>query len=196
MELRLGILGSGNGSNFQAIADAITLGHLRANIVLVASDFSDAHILTRAKNLGLPVFATPPSKFKTKLEPEIESALAAEMVKAGANILILAGFMRVVKKSLLDAFPNRIINIHPSLLPAFPGLKAWEQAFQAGVSETGCTVHLVNEQIDAGKILGQTKVPILPGDTPASLHERIHAAEHRLFPEILRKIAEDIIPLP
>lgn len=196
MELKLGILGSGNGSNFQAIADAINASRLRARIVLVGSDFADAHILTRAKKLALPTYATQPSKFKTKLEPEIESALAAEMVKAGTNVLILAGFMRVIKKPLLDAFPNRIINIHPSLLPAFPGLHSWEQALRAGVAETGCTVHLVNDQIDAGQILGQSKVPVLPGDTAESLHQRIHAAEHNLFPEVLQKIAEGEISLP
>jgi len=107
--------------------------------------------------------------------------------------VVLAGYMRVVKAPLLKAFPNRILNIHPSLLPQFKGLEAWKQAIEAGVTESGCTVHLVNEELDGGNILGQTRIPVLPGETPESLHARIQIEEHRLYPEILNKIAHQEI---
>lgn len=190
--LRLGVLGSGRGSNFVAIANAIDAGTLAAEIVLVASDFADAPILAEAKRRGLPVYACPPSRFKTKLEPEIETELARQLQLAGADYVILAGFMRVVKPPLLETFPQRIINIHPSLLPAFPGLRSWEQALNAGVSETGCTVHWVDANIDSGPILGQARVPILPGDTAETVHARIQVEEHKLFPEVLQKLAQKL----
>lgn len=185
--MKLGILGSGKGSNFVAIADEIDAGKLNAQIVLVASDKSDAYILTEAKNRNLPTFACPPSQFKTKLEPQIETQLADELKKAGVELIVLAGYMRVVKKPLLEHF--KIINIHPSLLPKFPGLHAWEQALNAGEKETGCTVHWVDDGVDTGPIIEQAKVPILPNDTPSSLHQRIQKAEHQLLPEVLRRLA-------
>jgi phosphoribosylglycinamide formyltransferase-1 len=187
--LRLGILGSGRGSNFIAIADAIDAGTLPATIALVGSDHAHAPMLAEAKRRQLPTYACPASAFKTKLEPELEHALADALVAANVDIVVLAGYLRVVKAPLLSRFPNRIINIHPSLLPAFPGLKAWEQALNAGVPETGCTVHWVDEKIDHGPILGQEKVPILPHDTPETLHARIQEAEHRLYPRILATLA-------
>lgn len=192
--LRLGILGSGRGSNFIAIAEAIRRGELPATIVLVASDFANAPIVAEAVKRGLPTYACPPSHFRTKLEPEIETALAEQLRKADAELVVLAGFMRVVKAPLLDSFPNRIINIHPSLLPAFPGLHAWEQALKAGVRETGCTVHRVNAVVDGGDILAQTRVPILPDDTPESLHQRIQKEEHLLLPKVILNIAEGRAP--
>lgn len=195
MSLKLGILGSGRGSNFVAIADSILLGRLAAKIVLVASDLADAPILAEAKKRGLPTYACPAGEFKTKLEPEIETKLAEKLLKAGADYIVLAGFMRVVKKPLLEKFPNKIINIHPSLLPKFPGLKAWEQALLAGEKETGCTVHWVNEELDGGKIIAQAKVPILPDDTEESLHKRIQVEEHKLLPEVIRKLANNYAEL-
>lgn len=188
MALKLGILGSGKGSNFVSIAEAIQKGTLDAEVVLVGSDFADALILSHAAKFGFATYACPPSQFKTKLEPEIETQLAHELKKAGTELLVLAGFMRVLKRPLLDTFAGKIINIHPSLLPAFPGLKAWEQAWKAQVPETGCTVHLVNDQIDAGRILGQIKVPVQADDTPETLHARIQKAEHTLFPQVLQDI--------
>jgi phosphoribosylglycinamide formyltransferase-1 len=185
---RLAILGSGRGSNFVALQEAILEGRLDAEIVLVASDQPDAPILARATAFGLPTATLLPSPFKTKLSPEGDLALVELLRKHRAEWVILAGYMRVVKAPLLQAFPNRVINIHPSLLPAFKGLHAWEQALTAGVTETGCTVHFVNEEVDGGAIIAQERVPVLPGDTAASLHARIQAAEHRLFPEALRKI--------
>jgi phosphoribosylglycinamide formyltransferase-1 len=185
---RLAILGSGQGTNFVALQEAILAGQLEAQVVLVASDKPTAPILTRAMGFGLPIATLLPSPFKTKLSPEGELALVDLLQKYGAEWVILAGYMRVVKEPLLRAFPNRVINIHPSLLPAFKGLRAWEQALAAGVSESGCTVHFVNEEVDGGAIIAQERVPVLPGDTPDSLHARIQVAEHRLFPAALQSL--------
>ena len=185
---RLAVLGSGKGSNFLAIQEAIIAGKLDAQIVLVASDLPDAIILSKAAAFGLPTATLPPSPFRTKLSPEGEVALVELLQKHAVEWVILAGYMRVVKEPLLSAFSNRIINIHPSLLPAFKGLRAWEQALTAGVPETGCTVHFVNRDIDAGEIIAQCRVPILPGDTPETLHARIQIAEHELYPSALAKV--------
>lgn len=185
---RLAVLGSGKGSNFVALHEAILAGKLDAKIVLVASDMPDAVILSRAKAFGLPTATLLPSSFKTKLSPEGELALVDLLKKHEAEWVVLAGYMRVVKDPLLDAFPNRVINIHPSLLPAFKGLRAWEQALTAGVAETGCTVHFVNRDIDAGEIIAQQRVPVLAGDTPETLHARIQVAEHELYPAALGKV--------
>jgi len=188
-KLRLGVLGSGKGSNYLAIQEAIAAGKLAADVVLVVSDREKAGILAHARSFGVPARALPPSRFRTKLEPALESTLVEWLKAAEAEWVVLAGYMRVLKDPMLRAFPNRIVNIHPSLLPAFRGLEAWKQALDAGVAVTGCTIHLVNSEIDAGSILGQREVPVLPGDTSASLHARIQAAEHELYPEILQKIA-------
>jgi phosphoribosylglycinamide formyltransferase-1 len=185
---RLAVLGSGQGTNFVALQEAILAGQLDAEIVIVASDKTDAPILARAAAFGLPIATLPPSPFKTKLSPEGELALVDLLQKHDAQWVILAGYMRVVKEPLLRAFPDCIINIHPSLLPAFKGLRAWEQALAAGVSESGCTVHFVNEEVDGGAIIAQERVPILPTDTPEMLHARIQVAEHRLFPAALQRL--------
>jgi phosphoribosylglycinamide formyltransferase-1 len=185
---RVAVLGSGKGSNFVALHEAIAAGRLDATIVLVASDLPDAPILARAASLGLPTATLLPSPFKTKLTPEGDLALVGILRQHGAEWVVLAGYMRVVKEPLLSAFPNRIINIHPSLLPAFKGLRAWEQALAAGKTETGCTVHFVNAEVDGGAIIAQQRVPVLPGDTAESLHARIQAAEHELYPAALRKV--------
>jgi phosphoribosylglycinamide formyltransferase 1 len=185
---RLAILGSGKGSNFVALQEAIAEKRLAARIVLVVSDLPDALILARAREFGLPVATLPPSPFRTKLGPEGEEALVRLLRENAVDWVILAGYMRVVKQPLLGAFPDRIINIHPSLLPAFKGLRAWEQALAAGVKETGCTVHFVNQDVDAGRIIAQKTVPVLPGDTPETLHARIQVAEHELFPAALGKV--------
>jgi phosphoribosylglycinamide formyltransferase-1 len=182
---RLAVLGSGKGSNFVAIQEAIQAGRLNARIELVISDQPGAPILAKAAAFGLATATLPLSPFRTKLSPEGEEALVGLLQWHRIEWVILAGYMRVVKEPLLSAFANRIINIHPSLLPAFKGLKAWEQALAAGVRETGCTVHFVNRDIDAGEIIAQQSVPVLDGDTPESLHARIQAAEHELYPAAL-----------
>jgi phosphoribosylglycinamide formyltransferase-1 len=187
--LRLGILGSGKGSNARSILEAIAAGTLDAEVVLILSDIEGAGILALGGQYGVPARFLDPGKFRTKLEPAAEAEMARQFREAGAEIILGAGFMRILKAPMLEAFPNRIINIHPSLLPNFPGLAAWEQALEAGAGKTGCTVHLMDSGIDTGRILGQREVPVLPGDTAESLHARIQVAEHELYPEILRGIA-------
>lgn len=189
--LKIAVLGSGKGSNFIALSERIQTQKLPIEIVLVASDQQDAGIITYAETQGYTVYTCPPSQFKTKLEPEIEQSLADAISVSGAELVVLAGFMRVIKRPLLDAFPGRIINIHPSLLPAFKGLKAWEQALAAGVTETGCTVHWVDDSLDGGAVIAQKKVPVLAEDTPESLHQRIQVQEHLLLPEVIEQLAQN-----
>ena len=187
--LVLGVLGSGRGSNFAAIADAIAAGTLDARVGVVISDVPDAGILTLAERYGVPAMFLPPGRFKTKLEPEREQELAAVLRSYGVGLVVLAGYMRLLKEPLIGAFPGRIVNIHPSLLPKFPGLAAWQQALEAGETETGCTVHRVDLGMDTGPILAQARVPILPGDTSDTLHARIQEAEHALYPEVVGRFA-------
>lgn len=185
----LGILGSGSGSNMQAILDAIDDGSLDARIALVLSDQPGAFILERARRRGIETGLIDCGGFRSKFPEEAQEQTAARLKDAGVELICLAGFLRLVKRPLLDAFPGRILNIHPSLLPAFPGLESWKQALEAGATESGCTVHLVDAGMDTGAILLQERVPILPGDSPDSLHARIQAAEHRLYPAAIRHIA-------
>jgi len=129
----------------------------------------------------------PPGKFRTRLEPTVETELVKMLKAAGVELVALAGFMRVLKEPMLNAFPRRIINLHPSLLPKFPGMEAWKQALDAGENSTGCTVHFVDSGIDTGEIIAQREVPVLPNDTPESLHARIQIAERELYPEVIRQ---------
>jgi phosphoribosylglycinamide formyltransferase-1 len=189
--LKLGVLGSGKGSNFRAIADAIARGELDAEVRIVISDVADAGILTLAREHGIPAAHLPPGRFKSKLEPEQEERLAQMLREAGVELVVLAGYMRMVKSPLLDAFPRRIINIHPSLLPEFPGLEAWRQAVDARASKSGCTVHFVDAGMDTGEIIAQSEVPVLPDDTAETLHARIQIAEHKLYPAVLAQLAAE-----
>jgi phosphoribosylglycinamide formyltransferase 1 len=186
---RLGVLGSGKGSNFVAIADAVAAGKIPADIVAVLSDVEGAGILAGARGRKLPAQFIPPGKFRTKLDEDAERAFVAALQSARVDLVVLAGFMRVLKGDFLRAFEGRIVNIHPSLLPSFPGLEAWKQALEHGVKVTGCTVHFVDAGVDAGPIIGQQTVPVLDNDTPDSLHQRIHAAEHQLYPECVAALA-------
>jgi phosphoribosylglycinamide formyltransferase-1 len=188
--MRIAVLGSGKGSNFLAIHWAIKEGRLDAEIVLVVSDCEGAGIVKAARELGYVCWVIPPSRYKTRLEEELEEELVRRLANAGCEWVVLAGYMRVVKEPLLRAYRGRIVNIHPSLLPDFKGLKAWRQALDAGVKVTGCTVHRVDESIDGGEILGQMKVEVVAGDTEESLYERIQRAEHVLYPEVLQAISE------
>ncbi len=172
----------------QAILDAIDAGQLDAQIALVLSDNPDAFILERARRRGIPTGVIDCRGFRTKFPDDSQAETAALLQAAGIDLVCLAGFLRLVKRPLLDAFPNKIINIHPSLLPAFPGLRSWQQALDAGATETGCTVHQVDDGMDTGPILLQERVPILPGDTSDSLHARIQIVEHRLYPAAIRLI--------
>lgn len=184
----IAVLGSGKGSNFQAIADAIARGELDARIVCVMANVADAFILKRAAKLGIPAEFINPAPFKTKLDGEAELKVIERLQHYGADLLALAGFMMIVKQRLLAAYAGRIINIHPSLLPAFPGLEAWKQALDYGVKITGCTVHCVDAGMDTGPIILQKAVPILDHDTPETLHARIQEQEHLAYPEAIRLI--------
>lgn len=186
----LGILGSGSGSNMQAILDAIDSGTLDARIALVLSDNPGAYILERAQKRGIPTGVIDCRGFKTKFPEEAQQETADRLREAGVELVCLAGFLRLVRHPLLDAFPERIINIHPSLLPAFPGLESWKQALEAGVSETGCTVHFVDDGMDTGPVIVQEKIPVLTDDTASTLHARIQVVEHRLYPEAIRRVAQ------
>jgi phosphoribosylglycinamide formyltransferase 1 len=187
--LRLGVLGSGKGSNFRAIMEQIDDGRLDAEVRIVISDVENAGILSLARDFQIPGLYVQPGRFRAKLEPEIEEDVVRLLHEASVELVVLAGFMRIVKQPVLRAFPGRIINIHPSLLPKFPGLEAWKQALAAGETVTGCTVHYVDAGVDTGKILAQKTVPILPDDTPERLHARIQTAEHDLLPTALAEIA-------
>jgi phosphoribosylglycinamide formyltransferase-1 len=185
--LPIGVLGSGKGSNCRAILERIRSGDLAAEVRLVVSDVLNASILDMAREFGVPNAYLPPGRFRTRLEPEIEEQLVQMLRDAGVDLVVLAGFMRVLHEPMLKAFPRRIINIHPSLLPKFPGLEAWKQALVARERVTGCTVHYVDERIDHGQILGQRKVKILPNDTAESLHAKIQLLEHELYPAVIAK---------
>jgi len=188
-KLRLGVLGSGKGSNYRAIQEAILHGELAAEARLVISDVEGAGILDAARRYAVRAEYVAPGRFRTKLEPEAEERVVKLLREAGVELVVLAGYMRMIKEPLLEAYPGRIINIHPSLLPAFPGLDAWKQALAAGVAETGCTVHYVDRGMDTGPIIAQRRVPVLPGDTAETLHARIQVAEHEVYPEVVRRIA-------
>jgi phosphoribosylglycinamide formyltransferase-1 len=188
--LRLGVLGSGKGSNFRAIIEKIVDGRLNAEVRIVISDVENSGILSLARDFQVPGLYVRPGRFRTRLEPEIEEDIVRLLLEADVELVVLAGFMRIVKKPLLEAFPRKIINIHPSLLPKFPGLEAWKQAMAAGEKVTGCTVHYVDAEVDRGETLGTETVPILPEDTPEILHARIQLSEHVLLPAVIAGIAE------
>lgn len=182
MSLRLAVLGSGSGSNCQSIFNAIDDGRLDAEVVLVLSDHADARILERARLRGVPAEVMDCAGYKNKFPLEEQERVAQKLTELKVDLVCLAGFMRLVKEPLLRAFPNRILNIHPALLPNFPGVEAWTQALQAGVRQTGCTVHYVDAGMDSGEIIMQAFVPVLPDDTPETLHARIQVQEHILYP--------------
>jgi phosphoribosylglycinamide formyltransferase-1 len=186
---RIGVLGSGKGSNFVAVADACRAGSVPAEVALVLSDVAEAGILAEAQERSVPARFMAPGKFRTKLEEEAERAYIEALRTAEVELVVLAGFMRVLKDALLNAFAGRIINIHPSLLPAFPGLEAWKQALAHGVKVTGCTVHFVDAGVDSGPIIGQQTVAVLDNDTAETLHQRIQSAEHELYPRCVGAIA-------
>jgi phosphoribosylglycinamide formyltransferase 1 len=188
--LPIGILGSGKGSNCRAILERIRSGDLPAEARVVISDVLDAPILDIARRFSVANAYLPPGQFRTRLKPEVETQLVSMLREAGVDLVVLAGFMRVLHAPMLNAFPRRIINIHPSLLPKFPGLEAWKQALAAGEEITGCTVHYVDNKIDHGQIIAQRAVPILHEDTPESLHARIQIAERELYPAVIAEFCE------
>lgn len=189
--MRVVILGSGRGSNAEAILRAQAEGRLgRARVVHIFSDQPDAGILALGPRFGVPADYVDPAPFRTKLEGAGEERFIAAVRGAGADLVVLAGFMRVLKPGFLGAFAGKIINLHPSLLPLFPGLDGIGQALRAGVKETGCTVHEVTAAVDAGRIIEQARVPVEPGDTLETLAAKVHAAEHRLLPAVIARLSE------
>lgn len=181
----LAVLASGQGTNFEALARAAERGVLGGRIAVLASDRADAPALARARRLGIEALALPAGRFRTRLEDE--SPWLDALRERGVEVVLLAGFMRRLHAPFLGAFRDRIVNIHPSLLPAFPGLDAIAQAWAHGVTVTGCTVHLVEDGLDTGPILAQETVEVRGDDTLASLEARIHEAEHRLYPRAVRR---------
>ena len=173
----------------QAILDAIKDGRLKARIALVLSDQPGARILARARDAGLPNGVIDCRGCSSRFPEEAQQETAEALLEAGVDLVCLAGFLRLVRKPLLEAFPGRMLNVHPSLLPAYPGLEAWKQAVDDGATESGCTVHYVDAGMDTGAIIAQARVPVRPDDTPDSLHARIQAAEHRLYPEAIASVA-------
>ena len=183
---KIGVLISGRGSNLQALIDAIGSGRLPAQIAVVISNRQDAPGLDRARASGIDTLALSHRAFPSR--DDYDAALANELKRRGTEVVCLAGFMRLVGQPLLDAFPNAILNIHPSLLPAFPGVDAQAQAIEHGVKISGVTVHLVTKELDAGPIVLQSAVPVHSDDTPETLAARILVEEHRLYPEAVRII--------
>jgi phosphoribosylglycinamide formyltransferase-1 len=191
LPMRVVILGSGRGSNAEAILQAQRAGGLgRARVVQIFSDQPSAGILALGPRFGVPAAFLDAAPFKTKLEGEGEARYIAAIAACEPGLVVLAGFMRVIKPGFLAAFEGRIINLHPSLLPSFPGLDAIGQAFRRGVKITGCTVHRVTSEVDGGPILAQEAVRIEAGDTMESLAAKIHAAEHALLPKAIARLSE------
>lgn len=188
-KLRLGILASGKGTNAAAVADACASGEIPGEVTMVLSDVEDAGVLQRARARGLEARFIPPGQFRAKLDQPAESAFSEALQGAGVDLVVLAGFMRILRSGFLRTFANRVVNIHPALLPAFPGLEAWKQALDYGVKVTGVTVHFVDQGIDTGPIIAQETVPVLPGDTPETLHARIQEVERKIYPAVLAALA-------
>ena len=185
---RLGVLISGRGSNLQSLIDAISSKTLDASIEIVISNRPDAQGLERARAAGIEAVCLPSNQYPTRHAYDV--ALASQLRARDVRLVLLAGFMRLIGPALIEAFPNAILNIHPSLLPAFPGLDAQRQAVDHGVKVSGVTVHLVTEELDAGPIVIQRSVPVEPGDTTESLAARILIEEHRVYPEAVQRILD------
>jgi phosphoribosylglycinamide formyltransferase-1 len=189
-KLKVGVLASGRGSNLQAIIDRSLDGSIDVEVAVVLSDVADAEALNRARRAGIPAVHIPPGEYKTKLEPEIEARYVEELERRGVEVIALAGFMRILHDEFLERYAGRIVNIHPSLLPSFPGLKAQEQAFDYGVKWSGATVHFVDAGVDTGPIILQAAVPVRDDDTADTLAARILEEEHKIYPRALQLLAE------
>ncbi|NJL78505.1 MAG: phosphoribosylglycinamide formyltransferase [Richelia sp. SM1_7_0] len=188
--LKLGIMASGNGSNFAAVAQAIQKGQLNAQIQILIYNNPDAYAAVRASKWNIPAILINHRDYKHR--EELDQQIVQTLHKHDVEWVIMAGWMRLVTQTLIDAFPDKIINIHPSLLPSFKGVNAIEQAIEAGVKITGCTVHLVSLEMDSGKIIMQAAVPVLPDDNPDTLHSRIQVQEHRILPLAISFAAKEL----
>ena len=193
--LKLAIFGSGSGTNCQAIIDAVEAGTLDAEIKCILADNADAFILERARRHNIPAISFDCTPYKTKLDGEAEQHVLRILEEHDVNFIALAGFMRIMKSGLLTAYAGRMVNIHPSLLPSFPGLDGGKQAFEYGVKFTGCTVHFVDAGVDTGAIINQKIISIENDDTLESMMEKLHTQEHLAYPEALQWIAEGRIEL-
>jgi phosphoribosylglycinamide formyltransferase-1 len=191
--MRVGVLASGSGSNFQALVDALNVPGSPATIVLLVCNVSGARVLERARAAGVAAVLMEPSRWPDR--EAYDAAVADELERHRVELVCLAGYMRLLTPVFLARFPGKVINIHPSLLPSFPGLHAVRQALSADVKVTGCTVHFVDEGTDTGPIIAQVPVPVLPGDTENTLADRIHAEEHRIFPKVVKAIADGRVRL-
>ena len=192
-KLRLGVLASGRGSNLQSIMDAAAAGKIKAEVAAVISDNKDAFALERARKAGIPALHVNPKDFGSK--DEYERAVLMLLKEHGVQLVCLAGYMRIVGRVILDAFPKMVINIHPALLPAFPGLHGQQQAWDYGVKYSGCTVHFVDEGMDTGSIIIQAVVPVYDDDTADTLAARILEQEHKIYPEAIGLLAEGRLKL-
>lgn len=186
--LRIGVLASGRGSNFQAIIDSVESGHIPGAVELLIVDNPGAYAVERARKHGIPHLYINPKEFADRVG--FYEKISAELKRKDVGLVVLAGFMRIVGKPLLDAFPMRVMNVHPALLPSFPGLHGQKQAVDYGVRVSGCTVHFVDEGVDTGPVIIQAAVPVAPDDTEDSLSERILKLEHRIFPGAIKLFAE------
>ncbi|MFE4107240.1 phosphoribosylglycinamide formyltransferase [Almyronema epifaneia] len=186
--LRLGLMASGNGSNLAAIANAIAAGQLNASIAVLIYNQPEARVAQRAEQLGIPAVLLDHRAFPNR--ELLDAAIIQTLLQAEVDWVIMAGWMRRVTQVLIAAFPQRILNIHPSLLPSFPGLRAVEQALKAGVKISGCTVHIVELAVDSGPIIMQAAVPVWPNDTAPTLQARIQQQEHRIYPQAIALAAQ------
>lgn len=184
--MRVAILASGNGSNFEALAHQFQAGLLPGELIFVFSDHHNAYVLERARRLNVRAFSFEVKEFENKAA--YEEALLQLLQEQQIDLIVLAGYMRIIGQTLLSHYSNRILNIHPSLLPSFPGLHGIKDAYEYGVKVTGVTVHLVDDGVDTGPIIAQEPVMILPEDSLESLEEKIHQTEHRLYPKVLRDV--------
>jgi phosphoribosylglycinamide formyltransferase-1 len=186
--LRVGVLASGRGSNLGAILDAIRRGRLRADVAVVISDRPEAPALALARARGCPTVTLDPKSAPSR--EQFDQTVAETLKQHGVELVVLAGYMRIITPALIEPYRDRIINIHPALLPSFPGLKAQQQAVEAGVKLAGCTVHFVTEDVDRGPIIIQAAVPVRPGEREASLARRLLEQEHRIVPRAIELYAQ------
>ncbi|MEY4479570.1 MAG: phosphoribosylglycinamide formyltransferase [Bacillota bacterium] len=191
--IRVAVFASGSGSNFQRIIDLTQQGKLNITLSLLVCDKATAGAIERANKAGIPTYVFSPKNYVSREAYEAE--IVAELDRLGIDLIVLAGYMRLITNVLVDPFYGRMINIHPALLPAFPGAHGIEDAFNAGVTETGCTVHFVDNGMDTGPIIAQQKIEVKPDDTLETLSERMHKAEHQLYPEVIDWISKGYVKL-
>ena len=188
--LILGVMASGSGSNFEAVAKSIETGNLNAKIAILIHNRPDIQVIDRAQKRGIPTVLLDHRNYPTR--EDLDRAIVATLQAHQVECVVMAGWMRVITQVLIDAFVDRVINIHPSLLPSFPGIRSIEQALAAKVKITGCTVHLVSLEVDSGPILVQSAVPVLPEDTAATLHARVQMQEHIILPQAIELLAQKL----